>query len=43
MGLGLTFWGALLIFVRTTLYVKGQLLEGVPTYLPPKQLIITGS
>jgi len=58
IGLGLTFWGALLLFVRTTLYVKGQLLEstarpyyvalerlldhlgyeGVPVYLPPKQL-----
>jgi hypothetical protein len=41
IGLGLAFWGAILLFVRTTHYVKGQLLESTarPYYTAIERLL----
>jgi len=41
IGLGLTFWGVLLLFVRTTHYVKSQLLDATsrPYYVAVERLL----
>lgn len=41
IGLGLTFWGAILLFIRPTRYVKAQLLEAALSSLTTVDQIIT--